>query len=278
MDKRLRRIDSIVSLHALVFDSPILGLELGSGPDYLALLESTADAEPATIKRLSSILNAHGLLFESGTLPRDEGAEREIRNLLQYLATLSQKGAEPPARATVMPKTLGMAFARKGLGFPLFGLYRPAVPPVAQGLLVCYQSPDADGTGSLSVVRVNGSDAIRYAGLGAVVGSTGPWLHVVFVPEGIDWRANAGRRFGRRAPTQFELGSWTAIVAASGITGAFAETVMNPFDYRYAYYFLDDGALRANTGRFLRGLLSGTYSASRGEAESIADLIIERSP
>lgn len=276
-DPRIRRIASIASLHAELFDGPVVGLELGSGDDYRALAASLPEPSAEEAKRLRSLIRAHALLFGAGPLGGDEATSKEAARLEAYLASLTRGVEDPPARAAVLPKTLGMSFARKGLGVPLFGLFRPAVPPPPGGLVLKYQSRDADGTARLSTRRVDAATRLRYAGYGVEISGDGAWLNAALPPAGSDWRHKAGRALGRKAPWIRDYGSCSLIIGAAPVKSDAAAEIVDPLEYRYAYYFRA-GAERANLGRFLRGLLSGTFGVPTREAEEAVDVLIARSP
>lgn len=276
-DTLRKRVASILELQALVFDSPAAGLELGSGDDFAALAEALGDPSPEQIRQLKSIVRAHALLFSGGPLGADDETARESARLLAYLSGLAKAREAAPSRAAVMPRTLGMSFAKKGLGAPLFGLYRPASPPASGGLVLRYQSADADGTARLSACRADRATTLRYSGYGVEISGAGGWLSAILPPAGVDWKERAGRLLGRKAPWVRDYGSYAMAIGATALAWTTETEFVDPFEYRYAYYFYP-GTERTNLARFVRGLLSGSFGVATRDAEEAADVFSARSP
>lgn len=260
----------------MLFDSPFAGLELGARKEYEPLLDFRKNPEQGKIRRVASIVRAHQLLFASGLVAGDDELEAEIPPMLRYLESLAEKSPIRLNKSNIVPQNLGSAFARKRLGAPLFGPHRPPSIPSRAGLILRYQAIEADGVARLSAARSGADTAIRYRGIGTEFDSSAQWLHCAVSPAGVEPLLTPGKAFSR-TPTTFRSDSHTVYLAASKTTTRLRAAAMDPFRYQYAYYFFDDGCLRANLSRFLGDLLSGVFGFTAREAEPIAALFIERS-
>lgn len=279
-DDRAERIASIVRMHAIAFDSPLFGMELRIRDDYEALLDFQLDPGREKLRKIASVIAAHRELFGSGTTAAERAVSEEADGLLRYLASLGRASEPERRRATILPRNLGLSFAKKGLGAPLFGPFRPPAAPTEPGIALLYRSVAADGQARLAAASLDHGTALRYEGLGAVVTSRARWLHCAIAPAGETPRLEPRGAFSAGPPTEHPFDHYTVYLAAAASRAPPRPATyrVDPYEFRYAYYFKRDATLRSRLGRYLGDLLTGTFCVPASEAATIARAFIDRLP
>lgn len=276
------RIRSILRAQALLFDSPLVGLELGVREDYRALLDFEELPELSKLRRVRSVLETHALVFADGLAGRDAALAAELPSLYAYLSSLERPGLAAAARSRVIPRTLGLSFAKKGLGAPLFGYYRPSRPPSSPGLVLVHQGIQAQGVARVAAAWTADGCGIEYCGLGARLGLRAPWLYCAIAPhdEPVAPDPILGPRgaFSGRATATFQFDRYDIAIAGAPRETTLRSAVMDPLTYRYPYFFFSGKALRPKLLRFLMDALVGSYGLASREAEAVALLFIGRLP
>lgn len=274
------RIASIVRAQALIFDSPLFGLELGIDDDYEALLNYPDAPDWSKLRAVASILAAHRELFGSGPGAVERQTAAEVDELIRYLASLDIDTEPEKKRAAILPRNLGLPFARKGLGVPLFGMSRPPSAPTAPGVLLEYQAVEADGCARLAATRLDGRTLVAYDGLGAVLETGARWLHCALAAAGKEPGPGPRGAFPGGTPSEYHFDHYSVYLATRAAKApARPETRrIDPRDYRYLYYFWEDASLNARLGRYLGELLRGSFGIPPRKAEELAGEFIERLP
>ncbi len=273
----VRRIVSIVNAHILLFDGPLIGLVSGSAAEYRNLLDFASHPSRVKIERLSSVLRAHAALFRLGLIEPDGRAEAEIPALLRFLASYAESAPSECAPSAFLPKNLGSVAVRKGLAVPLFGPHRPRAVPGDPGIILCHRSILAGGTARLIAIPTGRDTAARYKGLGVEIDATASLFHCAIVPAAESASPALDAALTRKKPTVFESDRYAVYLAASRTRTILRGEEMDPFRYRYAYFFSGGPSLRSNLRNFLIDLISGTYRFHVRQAETIASLFTERS-
>ena len=269
---------SIVREQAILFDSPLFGIMTGVGEDYEALLDFAGQPAPTSSGRLSSIVAAHARLFGSGNSSSERAVAREARDLMAWLDGRGRSTDDAPRRAAMVPGNLGMAFARKGLGAPLFGRFRPRSVPAAPGFLVFYRSTEADGTARLAAAPLAEGTTVRYRGIGAEVSSTAPWMRCSIAPTDGEPRFTPRTASGGREAVVFRSDRYTVRMAAAPVRERREPESWqaDPYEYGYLYFFDLGPSLHSRLGVFLRDLFSGRFGVPPREAGDLAAVFIER--
>ncbi len=290
------RIRSILACQELVFDSELYGLRTGAGLEYRALMDFDLDPSPEKAERLRSVVKAHTTLFGTGLIDKDRELLAEERSLLRYINRKAALGRKLN-RSAILPRRLGAAFIRKGYGLPLFGYYRPKTPPEKAGFILCYQAVEADGLARFYASSTH-SAKLKYEGLGLRIDSKGSWLRAAAVPDACSSAAAAlalalpsgtvdrgdpliedlktgerplaetvQERFPVDTISRYSFHGHDLIISNKMRPLAEAESLMDPFHYRYAYWFLETGRLSA----YLRNLWNGSFGLAERDAERAAE-------
>ncbi|GAB1432500.1 hypothetical protein MASR2M29_11250 [Spirochaetota bacterium] len=144
-----KRLSSIVRSLAILFDNPIIGMEMQVSGDYEDLLDSQKPLSLLRINRLLSLLNSYKELFGNGNSSSEKAAAMEVQELGYWLKSIRLEQEQIALKARFNPKNLGFSFIKKNYGAPLFGMHRPASVPQCNGLLLCYQAKEAGNAARL---------------------------------------------------------------------------------------------------------------------------------
>lgn len=272
----IKRIQSIIKLHILLFDGPLLGFGKNVKEEYEGLLDFFKRPAKPKLERILSILRNHEILFGLGFIDSNPDVVAEMPLLYRYVTSLVAAPVQELKRSNVLPQTLGTSFLRKQLGAPLFGLYRPNKVPRSKGILLCHQAIEADGVGKIFATVMDGKTQIRYYDLGIEVQSRSPWLYCRITQTGEAPVLLPAAAFSRKEPTVFTYERHSIFLAASKVVTSSKKITMDPFSYQYAYFFYDDDYLKVKMRRFLIDLLMGVYVVPEREAEQIVNIFIQR--
>lgn len=267
------RIVSIIRMQSLLFDS--------SSPDeYEGLYDFLEDRREVKIERIVSILRAQEILLGSGVFldgRRALSAAEEIPSLVAYARGLLETEDAPRRKIEMLPRNLGKPFAAKRWGLPLFGDYRPIVPP-ERGLILIYTSPDGDGkSGGIEAARLGPGDRLSYVERALAIDSSGPWL-------GLNARSRAD---SQEAPSPGEGGARGEYFSFSRYDFSLDKRprkrrlrgrIADPYDYVYAYWFYDVPCAASNLSRFVGDVLCGIFCVPLRDAEKLAETFSGRSP
>jgi hypothetical protein len=275
-DYYIGRISSIIKTHFMLFATPYMGLDFEPEKDYEKLLDFHKYPESAKIKRIISIVKAYALLHDSGLLSSNAETEKETAKLVRYLSSLQRDHVHSGTVRKLVPKNLGFSFFKKKLGVPLFGLYRPSSVPGGKGMLLCYTSTEGDGEAGISAVMMDRKTSINYQGLGVVVDSEAKWLHCVISRAGNEPLLIPEIAFKRKKAHTFDFFRYNISLAEKAIQTRLKDEFIDPFRYKYAYFFFDDSTLKFKVLRFLSSLLSGKFCVPARESENIALLFIQK--
>ena len=267
------RIVSIIKMQSLLFGSSSPG-------EYEELLDFVEDRRTAKIERIVSILNAQGLLLGSGVFlagSRPERAAAEIPSLVAYARSLLELEDAPRRKLEVLPRNLGRPFAAKHWGLPLFGNYRPSVPPES-GILLIYSSLDGDGkSGELEAVRLGPVDRLSYIERALAIDSSGYWLdlRVSSFADSREEALSAGK--GSRSES-FSFSRYDFALDKKPRKRRFRGRIADPYEYVYPYWFYDVPAAASNLARFVGDVLCGIFRVPLRDAEKLAEAFSERLP
>lgn len=274
-----RRIISIVKSHLLIFGTDLLDLNLGPLPFYQELLNFNKTSPRNIVERVLSIVRANETMLKEGLLVRKKEELGEFSKLENYLLSLLDIRNKEQARTNIVPKTLGLSFIRKNLGFPLFGYHRPESIPNIQGLLVCYQSMAGDGIGRIELLIMDKSTQIQYKNLGIILSSNSQSLHCVLAKQAeLSYPGTLIPKtaFTAKNTSHYTLSKRVAVLAASKKKFKLKNKIFDPLYYQYSYLFIADNSLRFKLTRFLLDLFLGSLELHTWEAEPLVAKIIQR--
>ncbi len=272
----IKRIQSIIRLHILLFDGPLLGFGKNVKEEYTGLLDFFKRPVKHKLERILSILKLHELLFGLGYLESNPDVLAEMPGLYRYVTSLAAAPETELKKSNILPQNLGTSFLRKQLGAPLFGLYRPNKVPRPKGVLLLHQAIEADGVGKISAMVMDGKTHIRYQNLGAEIQTASPWLYCRISRTGEMPILLPSAAYAKKEPTVFTYEDYSLFLAASKVKTSSKKITMDPFLYQYAYFFYDDMYLIPKMQRFLIDLLLGMYVVPERDAEQIVGLFIQR--
>lgn len=268
-----KRISSIVRSLALLFDNPLLGMEINISDEYEELVNPEKPLSLLRINRLISLLNSYKELFGSGSSYQEKIASQEVIELRAWLKAIRLEQEQSAIKARLNPKNLGLSFIKKNYGSPLFGLLRPPKPPTDRGLLLCYQAKEINGNTLLYATRNSPNNIISYTEIGTKITSKSLWSSVFIfslpIEEDFNFPACDSYLYDR-----FLLNMALGKSSSSELN---LPEVWEPNEFRYIYYFYDNSAIFIKLRQFLTGLLSGLFSIPSRESENIASIFAQRS-
>jgi hypothetical protein len=253
---------------------------LSSPDEYEELLDFVEDRRTAKIERIVSILNAQRLLLGSGAFlegSRAQSAAEEIPSLVAYARGLLEREDAPRRKLEVLPRNLGKPFAAKRWGLPLFGDYRPPVPP-GSGLLLIYSAPDGDGkSGELEAARLGPGDRLSYRERALAIDSSGHWLSLRAFSRADSQEEALPEEKGSRTEV-FSFSRYAFALDKKPRRRSFRGRIADPYEAVYPYWFYDGPAAASNLARFIGDVLCGIFRVPLRDSEKLAEAFSERLP
>lgn len=268
-----KRLSSIVRSLTILFDNPIIGMEMQVSGDYEDLLDSQKPLSLLRINRLLSLLNSYKELFGNGNSSSEKAAAMEVQELGNWLKSIRLEQEQIALKARFNPKNLGLSFIKKNYGAPLFGMHRPVSIPQGNGLLLCYQAKEAGNAARLYGCRKDNTNMISYTEMGTKLTSKSRWsscnIFNLPIEEALDMSTSDCLISDR-----FLLSIAHQKTSAKSLS---FPPAWEPYDFRYLYYFYDDASIFIKLRQFVTGLLSGLFGFPAREAENMATLFAQRS-
>jgi hypothetical protein len=267
------RVVSIIRMQSLLFDASYT-------LEYEQLVDFLEDRRGVKIERIISILRAQEILLGSGAFlegGRSESAAAEIPKLIAFMRSLLEVEGGRKRKIEVLPRNLGRPFAAKNWGLPLFGDYRPAIPP-KRGIILIYSSPDGDGEcGELEAARLGAGDSLSYKERALSLDSDNYWL-------GLRARSSADspgdeppKARDSRSET-FTFSRYELSLDRKSRRRRFHGRIADPYEYVYPYLFYDIPGATTNLERFVEDILCGIFRVPLREAERLAEVFSGRLP
>lgn len=265
------RIRSIIRMQSKLFGSIDEGFAERGG--YEELLDFDERPTRAKIGRVVSILRAQEEILSSPYFSgsgKASGAAAEIPELVAFALSLGRRESLTAAKSAILPVNLGRAFRAKGFGAPLFGDYRPSVPPSGTGAILVHREGGPGESAIVEAARLESGVRITYRGAGISMSGRGSWIacevagaESFVAPEGREMRAyRLYSLFLDKVPRDGSLGRAEA----------------DPYRYEYPYYFFDGCGLTRAIARFVAELFSALFHVPFREAEDAAELFAQRLP
>lgn len=269
-----QRIHAVLAFQALLLSESCMNIDPESLVEFRELHSFDRVPTRRVIERIKSVLRSYALEFGEGIVTQNSGIIGEVDQLIAYCDSLIPPHTIALKRSPIIKKKLGSVFIRRGFGCPLFGYLRPATPPVSGGVLLCYQSSEADGTGSILAAPMDGSLDITYEGLGVRITGKTRWARLHMECKGRFLDHSDESSSDRRAEQVFESENYTIRIANSRghVPTPFS---VSPLYYNYPYYFSATENMANNIRKYIGGVLSGMYGCTSETANTCASSFIQ---